>query len=397
MSRTAQLHASCFLHGVLGLVSLAAGCADRPLPLPETSNADLSPRGDLASADLAVRFDLASADLQLSDDLSVDLSVVDARDADAVQIDGAMVDAAPNGCTASGVTRLTTTAVAPDQMILDASYIYYHDQTGLWRVAKSGGTATLLATVQTFGSRAFAVDDSGVTWWQVRPGQMSTDVIRVPKQGGAQHALATLPDYFFNGVAGGTGAVYLWAQGASKFELDYIAPDGTVTASLNDWPNTFPLVFDGTTLFGALRGGGVYRVVGSSLQYLGSSPFFFVDDMVVDDSAVYSLSTGDAVGNVTGAAVSSVPKSGGTATTLMTTTVTQLGPMAIDATDIYLPDRQDGAIFRISKDGTSQTTMIMVGAPPPGILAVAVDDRCLYWTTGWGSDPQLNAIFAAPK
>jgi hypothetical protein len=283
------------------------------------------------------------------------------------------------------------------QIALDVDSVYYRDQSGIWRVPKRGGAATMLATAPPAYSpiaNAFAVEDGSVAWWNLLFGMGAMDVFRVSKQGGAPTKIATVHNYVWNGVSGAPGTLYMWS-GQGGVPLDYVSADGGVTEIFRTQAYTDAILYDAPDLYLAvnngiqrLRGGTSLEIVGG----LGNVPAY-IDFMAMDLTTVFFTA-----GGLQGMSfVASVPKAGAPATVLF-----QNGgfaeSIALDATHVYfvLVDRSmpSATIVRVNKDGSSPTTMFTSSGE--SILNVAVDDQCVYWTAaGNGTTPP--GVHAMPK
>ena len=271
----------------------------------------------------------------------------------------ASVDAAPPQCNATSPTLLATPGYSVDEVTVDSSHVFFHDHSGIWRVSKTGGDATLLAAMEAFwwpDNVSFMLDDTDVSWMQILGGKEKTDVDRISKSGGTVRTLTTLNDYFYYGVPGAGSSIYTLTGTYTSAVLDSVAGDGTVTplsSALPVWSSA--AFYDGATLF---LGGdtGIYRFDGTTFTTLVSlGPY--LNGMVVDDTSVYY-----AVNALNGAdpnvlTIYSVPKTGGTPLTLWSATNIEFGAMAVDAAHLYFVDRFKPAVMRMNKDGTSLTAV----------------------------------------
>jgi hypothetical protein len=299
------------------------------------------------------------------------------------------VDAAPITCPFTTETTLVEDGTnALDQIALDDSYVYFHDGNAIYRVAKSGGTKTALASLKAPAwpeLAAFMVDDTYVTWWQVINGATKTDVKHAPKQGGTTTTIATLPSYFYYGSAGPGGT------GPNYDELDSIAATGAVTKFGAALPYQTTMVrYDRGDIY-TLSPAGLHRFDGAAFTKLADAPpASYPNSMVFDDTTVY-VTIGDGVG---GFMVASAPKAGGSFTILLTVQSGYLGGIAEDADYIYVADRIAARILRMNKDGSDLTTIVT--STTSQIVDLAVDDQCVYWTetTNSGKPPSRIAAQA---
>jgi hypothetical protein len=293
------------------------------------------------------------------------------------------VDAVVTECVAQATTTLTTVSGIIDELALDAGFVYFHTGDGVWRVPKGGGKSVLVAPKSSQGwPRTFAVDDFGITWQKIASGGATTDIYRVPKHGGAVTALATLSGQFWGCISIPNGAVYVWndtlldevdAQGA-------VTPIGPLPTATND------MVFDGSATY-LVASGGVYREQGGAFQAVANAGAYGLY-LVVDATDVY-FEVGDSAGNRT---LARAPKTGGTPTTLLTTSNYAIAELALDASHLYVVQRTQDTVLRMNKDGTAQVT-IGTAAPNEGAIGVAVDDTCVYWgSVSSGTTTYIDAV-----
>jgi hypothetical protein len=313
----------------------------------------------------------------------------------------ASVDAAPIPCAAtSEPTELASLGnVAVDQIMLDDSYIYFHDNTGVSRVAKSGGRATSLASFRAPSwpdLSAFALDSTGITWWEILNGKTKTDVKHVSKQGGAVVTLTTLGDYFFYGSGGPAGSIYAWSASA----LDQVATNGGVTQIPTGAPTYVTSLADDDGIVYLTAGSTLYRWSGAAFQPLASAPGLYLDIMAFDANTIFVAS-----GSEGGFVVSALPKTGTSFTTLLTVPTSYLGGIAVDGDHVWVVDRISGIgnnfihapsmLLRMAKDGSDLTTFAT--NPSSQIVGVAVDDLCVYWTETEGNGSLPSRVVAARK
>jgi hypothetical protein len=184
----------------------------------------------------------------------------------------------------------------------------------------------------------------------------------------------------------------MWWGGPVNTALDYVTADGGVSVVAHTPIYTDYVAYDGSDLFLAVND-GIYRLVGGVPQLVGRLAMgqAYIGFVALDSTAIYF-----SAGQVSNAVVvGSVPKSGGPVRVLFT----QGGyaePIALDATHVYLVDLPGRALIRMNKDGTNPTT-ILTATSPEGILGVAADDQCIYWTAQGNGTTIPNTVRAMPK
>ncbi len=362
------------------------GCGARTelLGVSDAVQDDSGAPADAAQLDGTVPFDASNPQDAGSDDATPDASMVDGG-----------ADSAPIECVVQSTTSLAEVGVAElDQISLDDSYVYFHGDKGISRVAKSGGAVTSLATGKAPSwpdLYAFALDDTGVTWWQIKNGAMQTDVKRVPKQGGAPTIVATLSDYVGYGVAGPGGSTFAW----NGVVLDSVTANGVIKQVGGTPFNTSAVAYSGGELY-VLAQSGVYRWDGMVFQSLAATVNIYPVLMAFDDDTVFVVSNDLNSGFL----VSSVPKLGGVLTTLLAVPTSYVGGITVDADHVWVANRVPGggapsALLRMNKDGTNVTSVATSATSQ--IVAVAVDDNCVYWTETTNSGKVPSRVVVSPK
>jgi hypothetical protein len=181
--------------------------------------------------------------------------------------------------------------------------------------------------------------------------------------------------------------------------FESVAPNGGVNqvgSTLPSFPNA--LAYDRGELFMMMQG-SAYRWDGTTFDAIATTPTPYPALMAFDDTTMF-LSSGDGNG---GFVISSLPRTGGTFTTLYSTTG-YLGGIAVDADHVWVVNRIvnvggsfgtfSSALLRMRKDGSDLTTVFT--SLTAQIVGVTVDDLCIYWTeTGGGPTP--SRVVAAPK
>ncbi len=205
------------------------------------------------------------------------------------------------------------------------------------KVAVGGGTPVALASGQA-APVEMAIDETNIYWLNIAG---TKGVMTVP-------------------IAGGTPVQV--APASSPFGL---AVDGTTV-----------YFTDGDTIFGVPRGGGTPVSLATNQNF----PF----ELAVDATTLYWSSARGA------GAISSMPKTGGTPTTLASST--GMTRIAIDATTLYFTAQNGapnaGIVASIPLSGGAPTTLVTAQANPEGIV---VDAKSLYWVdTGLGAAMALS-------
>ncbi len=377
--------------------TLALGCGSRTSLLEDEGDVVVDAgEGD----DGPVAADAGGADAIGTGDAAKDGAV---RDAGADVLVDAAHDAAhdaghdagpPPACTATTTTLLADAAYGIDQIEVDDSGVYFHDSKGIWRVPKTGGATTALASIQPPSwpnVDSFVMDDTSLTWLQIFNGKSTTEVRRAPKSGGATTTLASLGDYFYFIEPGGIpGVIDTWTGASSDRTLHAVDSNGTVSTVMSSLPiSTTSLVHDGADIYMTALGtvvrwdGASFHTVASTQRYTG---------LLVQDATTLFFAEADGLGNVD---IASVPKTGGTPKTVFVPTKGFLGGFTLDATHLYVVDRLVPSVVRMNKDGTGATTIASVPALEQ-ILDVAVDGRCLYFTATSAGVIQTS-VYATPK
>ena len=326
----------------------------------------------------------------------------DADSKDAARSDGGF-DAAPILCPFTSQTVLANLRNAEtDQIAVDDSYVYFHDNTSIARVAKSGGPMTEIASVDPPSwpdLSAFSLGDTDVTWWQIVDTSAQTKINHVSKAGGPPTTVATLDNFFFYGTGGPAGSSYVWGGNFSSEVLDRVAADGTVTPIGSVLPAGTQGVASDTGEVYAFGQSGVYRFDGTTFRTFASvMPSTYPSFMVFDATTIF-MTANDEVG---GFSVSSIPKTGGSFTTLLHVTQSYIGGVAVDADHVWVANRvplsvptPPSQLLRMNKDGGDVT--VFATAADSQIVDVAVDDLCVYWTETANTGATPSRVVAAPK
>jgi len=321
-----------------------------------------------------------------SDDASASVDATSDVGAHDVAVD-VVVDAPIwNGCVAQA-TMMLTPATWADEIVLTDNFVYFHSQDGIARVPKSGGPATPLAPPSVLGwPKPFAVDELGITFWKFTSGGKATSILHVALQGGAVTTLNTLSAEAWGCVSipNSNGAVYFW--GATS--LTEMSGQGALQTVGNGIPSvTVQIAVDGTTPFLASES-GVYRYESGSFQFVGTIPSLSSMALALDATDVFFIG-GDPAGN---RSLARVTKAGGTPAVLFSATQYEIAATAVDDAHVYVAGGASGDIYRMNKDGTSQS--VIASVPGAGAVSIAVDDKCVYWISSLYGASQINV---APK
>jgi hypothetical protein len=336
----------------------------------------------------------AGHDAHLGRDSSEDAThMVDAHGLDAhfdVRVPADVTPPPPRdaGCTADGgIEAIANDVDSFDYGIaLDSQAIYYAGATGVRRVLKDGSGDTLLATSSL---QAVATDGVSVYWGGLNG--LASGVFSVSATGGGGAAVKTLASISEDDplhIALGGGWVYWVASvpedGALPYELLKVATTGgTPQTLLAD--QAMSVVTDGTSVYWSNSqnqvyaqafAGGAIRLVGGMQNGNSTGP---ID---VDATNVY---ISDDVG------LYSIPKTGGAATELANTFVSQL---AHDSTNLYWVDAVTDTIYKMPTGGGVPVTLVYSSSVTGG--GMAVDSECVYWVAlGNGAAPVQ--LYKAPK
>jgi hypothetical protein len=392
----------------LALLVLLAGCGARTElfgPPPDEVATD----GGVAPQDASGAFEASSpfdAGVVMLDATTFDggftpdsAAPIDAGTLDAATLD-AGIDAATIECVATEPTQLADATAGLDQIAIDSHHVYFHDESGVHRVGKSGGAVITIAPLKNWvwpDLGAFDVNDDGLTLWQYQPGTSPTiDVSRIGPNGGAPVKIATLQGMPGAGTLNDLDhalIVYGGPAPAVPGIMD-VAPDGTATYVPS---GGFDLAFarsDDTDVYYSSNW-AIYRSGAKSDTQIGKAPdFTYITSFVFDGDTIYFVAD-DSTQDVT---VGSMPKKGGGPTTILwSSSSVALGGMAQDETFLYVVDRFKPAIVRIRKDGTGVDDAIAGVNGKDSYMDVKVDDKCVYFTAGASTPTGKPGVYATPK
>ena len=333
-----------------------------------------------------------------------DAGTVDARvDATRPQVDAARAsDATPSSdggtaepCTADGgIATLSTRAYPFDYGILvDRTAVYYFGieadagQTDL-RSVRTDGTGETELTMTS--AQTLAEDGTSLYWGGYNPAFV-TGIFRIAKVGGPAQLLAGISEVDPQSIVVAGASVY-WTAGVHE---DGALPEELLQAPLDGGTASTVVpatVGEGAQLCGADAQnlywveppGHLYarRLTGGTPQAL--VPQLGVEAFDVDDGLIYFNANNG---------LYSVPTAGGTPRLLAESVGS--ARIAHTATDVYLEEMFEGRIVKVPKAGGSPK--VVVSGSVVGSAAFAVDERCVYWV-GPGNDGAVPvSLYKAPN
>ena len=252
---------------------------------------------------------------------------------------------------ASGIT-------SPIAVAIDATSIYWTDQSDLMSVSLSGGTVTTLVSGRS-GVSGLAVDATSVYWAETGTVASATGaVMKMSKVGGPITTLASAQYY------------------PSSIAIDCPLPSGSCTAQNVYWSN-----LSGDSVVRTPLDGGAPR----TLAELNLNPHNNAASPVgiaVDGTSVYWTIPDP------GGSVKSVPVGGGTVATVAAGQgSSQPWGIATDATSVYWTDltsQTASFVMRTAKGSGTNTTFASSNGSWAGPSAIASDGTSVYWTNGGG-------------
>jgi hypothetical protein len=271
----------------------------------------------------------------------------------------------------------------PFNLTVDSTSVYWTDQTGgtVMSVPIGGGTVTTLASGQN-QPYAIAVDPSNVYWTDL----LSGTVMSVSLGGGCPVTLATGQNEP-EGIAVDSTSVY-WANrfgpaailsvpigggGVTTLASNQLNPVGIAVDATNVyWANTANFAGPGSVASVPLVGGTVTTLARAS-GAIGST--FTVEPYIaIDSSNVYFAATISSPSSSSSGNLLSVPKGGGSLTTLFTGSGTPVG-IAIDSSNAYFT--LGTSIMSVPTGGGAPTTL--ASGQDVSLDNIAVDSTSLYW------------------
>jgi hypothetical protein len=294
----------------------------------------------------------------------------------------------PATCPFTKQTELAMVADAPvDFILLDATFVYFHTQGGIWRVPKSGGTAKELAItgpadwpVWSF----FTVDATSITWASLDSSATDSLVATAPIGGGPATTITTLPGRFMAILDGSQR--FVWQPDYVDGLLDVIS--GTTATTIAKLPEgTLELAEHGASLYGA-SSKGVFRLDGTTTKFLSTMPS---GALAMDDANVYF--TQSETSGVTTSAVYRVDILGAKSAVPISAADTDLlGGIAIAGDYVYVT-RRSGSVMRVDKNGQTSAT---IGTFDGQIMDIATDGACVYFTSTEEDVFANSHVFVAP-
>ena len=314
----------------------------------------------------------------------------------------------PVTCTATTTTVLTSGYYPQvDQVAVDNAYVYF-DALGVWRVSKTGGTPSLVASPTEQGwpvTDVFTLDDVYVSWLTYTLGTATTSplttVMRAPKQGCAAGTLTALSGPFSNGLTlvPSSDDLYVYSGGDGPAPAFYrvSALGAVITLPPTPWLVMSLAQSDDGVIY-ATTELVIYRLDGTSyVPFVSSNDYHvqFAGPLRFDANNVYFI-TYDPFDDA--ASIAAVPKAGGPTTIIASAAGTLgFGDFTLDgAGHIYATQREPNNVLRINVDG-SGATIVGSGTSEEQGIGVAVDDVCVYWGSSGGVDDYANHVYAAPK
>lgn len=281
-----------------------------------------------------------------------------AKDVTSSKPDGSALDA---GTTAQPTT-VGSGGIRISALAIDEANVYWLGLSalgGVFKAPKSGGATSRLDDVPT-GTEATSIGVDSTSVYLPCGGE----IISIPTAGGGAVSLATATA---SGVAVVDGNVY-WTEtdGGS------IVAKSVPTAGGPIKPIPLPENSE-TTASSYIRASAdaVYASLATSILRIpidGSAPRFFPASrpgaLATDSSSVYFAMT---------TSIASVPKGGGTVTTL--TSGADITGLDVDDAFLYFAD--SGRILKVSKNGGAPT--LLADDPSCGARDVAVDASSVYW------------------
>lgn len=297
-------------------------------------------------------------------------------------------DAAMSPCSA--LASIAATGPHPDAIALDGDHVYWHDQNGIFRVPKKGGSPSLVATtVSTFWPELvpFAIA-SGNVYFAGAGDALSF----VPVGGGTATSIGK--SFAQAGFAASDSWVYAWSQAQGATPLVRFHFDGsgaTQVDSMAHPPNE--MVFGPNEVAYVAFDPGVQQNDYSSMAGASDTDLsgLAAEDIAVSGSQVYFTSND----STNGARVMTVS----TDTKIVSPIADTFGAvtLALDDADLYFADG-DGLRVRRVAGKTGPVTDVATVGPDAAPIDLALDGTCVYFTVAprAGADAP-GAVMVAPK
>lgn len=254
-----------------------------------------------------------------------------------------------------------------------------------------------LTTVEDEATVGIVVDDAHA--YVTTSGHAGGSILKVPLEGGGHRVLATMTPEPFT-IAADETSLYFTVRETGR--IHRVSKDGgavTVVAEPHERSNgAEAIAIDGQYVYWSAVG-GIFRAPKSGTSAPAerlTEENEGADAIAVDGNDVFWIARGTA-GNDNGA-LYKVAKTGGERVELGTGDIfkpTWGFSIAAKNGSIYVPHTGGGRIYRV--DGKlGALTLIAEGLDHP--LAVAADDRRVYWSTGGvqGSRSEYRKLWAAP-
>ncbi len=305
---------------------------------------------------------------------------------DASPSDASSDHVTPLACT-SGLVQLATTGSQPDEIALDQGWIYWHDETGIFRV-KTDWTATETVV----GSAAYFWPDLSafvIASGHVYYGSGADEVWRAPLDSSEPSMLIDhVPK---PGFSASSQRVYVWSRvtiDTPIWRYDFGGQPAAGGAFLQHAP--IEMTFGPVETAYAASDPDVVAIDFAqptpALEHLSGLP---ASDIAISGNDLYftsnDVTNGARVMHLLLPSLKTAP---------IADTVGAFA-LAQDANDLYFTDGKNLRVRRIAGK-TGPVTDVASVAPDFAPIDVVVDDTCVYWT----SAPQTGtagAIMAAPK
>jgi hypothetical protein len=281
-------------------------------------------------------------------------------------------EAAATPSCAKGIVEIAQTGSKPDTIVIDAEWVYWHDETGVLRAKKTGGAPETLSQRAAFfwpDLAAFAIGNGRL---------FDADGDAITFQGAA---LAHMP---IPGFAASSSHVFVWSRDLAQspvLRFDFSGAGGQTGSPI-----------DGKAVEMTFTGPGV--------------PCIALDPGVECDGGYLSgLTASDIVATTTDVWITSNDPTNGARVLHIEVPSASTAPIpdtagafaiAGDDTDLFFTDLLARRVRRI--DG--KTGPVVDIAPASATLTpvdVVVDDTCVYWTNASVAPNAPGAVMAAPK
>jgi RHS repeat-associated protein len=276
-----------------------------------------------------------------------------------------------------GILQLASSQSGPTGIAVDATSVYFTDQTGgtVMKVPLGGGSTTTLASGQSTPS-GIAVDATSVYWANSGGGT----VVSLPLAGGTVTTLASAQGTPL-GIAVDHTNVYWTNTGGTVASVPLAG--GTVVTLASGQTTPSGIAVDGASVYWTNSGSGTVMKVplaGGTATTLASGQST-PSGIAVDGASVYWT-------NSSGGTVMKVPLAGGTATTLASGQSTPSG-IALDGLNIYWANSGNGTLMRMPLAGGNP---VAIASGQGNAASVAANGSSLFWTNASGGTVQQEAV-----